>query len=244
MKCSKHPEKEASGFCFYCGKPFCSDDLVEIQGKLYSKDFAEIIYIELGVMQSNHVDLNEPLQTHSQNPNEKKYEVVLNAMTNKSFFHIGKIYIAIRKANNLKMSLENSNKAVAMTERLPSIIKSNITYSEAQEISSELVALACIVEINECNITSEGSSQISETKKYRIILQNIVPMSNSKKIDIIKALLKILNLKSFGNLSKIKAMVDSLPTTIKCDITYSEALSIASILNGLGGVVEIQEQNY
>ena len=37
MNCLNHQEKEASGACVYCGKLFCSDCLVEIEGKNYCK---------------------------------------------------------------------------------------------------------------------------------------------------------------------------------------------------------------
>ncbi len=38
MNCTKHPEVEAQGMCAYCGKPFCSDCLVEVKGRMYCKD--------------------------------------------------------------------------------------------------------------------------------------------------------------------------------------------------------------
>lgn len=38
MKCAKHPEVEAQGMCAYCGKPFCSECLVEVKGRMYCKD--------------------------------------------------------------------------------------------------------------------------------------------------------------------------------------------------------------
>lgn len=33
MYCKNHPEKEAAGMCVYCGAPFCSDCLVDVNGK-------------------------------------------------------------------------------------------------------------------------------------------------------------------------------------------------------------------
>lgn len=38
MKCTNHPEVEAQGMCVYCGKPFCSECLVEVKGKMYCKE--------------------------------------------------------------------------------------------------------------------------------------------------------------------------------------------------------------
>lgn len=37
MNCTNHPEVEAQGMCAYCGKPFCSDCLVEVKGRMYCK---------------------------------------------------------------------------------------------------------------------------------------------------------------------------------------------------------------
>lgn len=38
MKCTNHPEREADGMCTYCGKPFCSECLVEVKGRMYCKN--------------------------------------------------------------------------------------------------------------------------------------------------------------------------------------------------------------
>lgn len=37
MKCTNHPDIEAQGMCAYCGKPFCSECLVEVKGRMYCK---------------------------------------------------------------------------------------------------------------------------------------------------------------------------------------------------------------
>lgn len=37
MNCTNHPEVEAQGMCAYCGKPFCSECLVEVKGRMYCK---------------------------------------------------------------------------------------------------------------------------------------------------------------------------------------------------------------
>jgi len=37
MKCFNHPETDAFGACVYCGKLFCKDCLVEVDGKMYCK---------------------------------------------------------------------------------------------------------------------------------------------------------------------------------------------------------------
>lgn len=37
MKCVNHPEIDANGACVYCGKFFCNNCLVEVNGKMYCK---------------------------------------------------------------------------------------------------------------------------------------------------------------------------------------------------------------
>lgn len=38
MKCTNHPDVEGQGMCTYCGKVFCKDCLLEIDGKMVCKD--------------------------------------------------------------------------------------------------------------------------------------------------------------------------------------------------------------
>lgn len=38
MKCTNHPEVDAQGMCTHCGKVFCKDCLMEIDGKLICKE--------------------------------------------------------------------------------------------------------------------------------------------------------------------------------------------------------------
>jgi len=47
MKCFNHPEREAAGVCSFSGKPFCSEELVEIQGKLYGKMYVDQVVSQL-----------------------------------------------------------------------------------------------------------------------------------------------------------------------------------------------------
>lgn len=37
INCANHPEKSAFGACAYCGKLFCYNCLVEVNGKMYCK---------------------------------------------------------------------------------------------------------------------------------------------------------------------------------------------------------------
>lgn len=44
IACTNHSDREASGMCTNCGKPFCSDCLVEIGGKNYCKPCASSVF--------------------------------------------------------------------------------------------------------------------------------------------------------------------------------------------------------
>lgn len=44
MKCYNHPEREAQAACVYCGKLFCLDCVVEVDGKMYCKpDISHVV---------------------------------------------------------------------------------------------------------------------------------------------------------------------------------------------------------
>lgn len=47
MKCSKYPERDAAGVCAFSGKPFCAEELVEVQGKMYAKDNLGLVMAEV-----------------------------------------------------------------------------------------------------------------------------------------------------------------------------------------------------
>jgi TM2 domain-containing membrane protein YozV len=47
MKCSKYFDRDAAGVCSYSGKPYCSDELVEVQGKMYGKDNLGFVMAEI-----------------------------------------------------------------------------------------------------------------------------------------------------------------------------------------------------
>ena len=38
MNCTKHPEREAQGTCVYCGKAYCADCLVDVDGRNFCRD--------------------------------------------------------------------------------------------------------------------------------------------------------------------------------------------------------------
>lgn len=44
MYCINHSDREAAGICCYSGKPFCKEEIVEIQGKLYGKEYLDLVF--------------------------------------------------------------------------------------------------------------------------------------------------------------------------------------------------------
>ncbi len=47
MRCSKYPERPAAGICAYSGKPYSSEELVEVEGKMYGKDNLTAVMTDL-----------------------------------------------------------------------------------------------------------------------------------------------------------------------------------------------------
>lgn len=44
MNCQKHPENEAVGTCAYCGRFFCSDCLVDVNGRNYCREHVNMAF--------------------------------------------------------------------------------------------------------------------------------------------------------------------------------------------------------
>lgn len=44
MQCTKHPEHVAAGVCAYSGKPFCADELVEVEGRMYARENLSLVF--------------------------------------------------------------------------------------------------------------------------------------------------------------------------------------------------------
>lgn len=66
MNCTKHSEKEAQGACVYCGKFFCEDCLVEVEGKNYCRDCVSKAFAEKGANNdSKNIVINNNNSTSS-----------------------------------------------------------------------------------------------------------------------------------------------------------------------------------
>ena len=58
MQCSIHPETEATGSCVYCGKFYCAEDLVEVNGRTYCKADLGNVMNEAKKADSNQPSIN------------------------------------------------------------------------------------------------------------------------------------------------------------------------------------------
>lgn len=68
ITCSVHPEREAEGMCVSCGKPHCSECLIEIDGKYYCKP---CIAKQLSSDTQKFQTSSEPEPTYSSEPPAK-----------------------------------------------------------------------------------------------------------------------------------------------------------------------------
>lgn len=85
MTCTNHPEKEASGACTYCGKMFCPDCLVEVEGKMVCKDDVSRMYQEAKATATVGAPIVPPINVNVVNTNTNT-----NTNTNVGFTYIQK----------------------------------------------------------------------------------------------------------------------------------------------------------
>lgn len=74
IACSIHPEREAAGMCVSCGKPHCSECLIEIDGKYYCKS---CIAKQLSTNNPKQQASSEPVQTYSSEPPVKSKGIAI-----------------------------------------------------------------------------------------------------------------------------------------------------------------------
>ena len=80
MNCVKHIDKEASGVCVYCGKFFCEECLVEVEGKNYCKSCVGKAFAEQKEMSKSPQTINiNNVSNSNSNPN---INTIANANTN------------------------------------------------------------------------------------------------------------------------------------------------------------------
>ncbi len=73
MKCSNHPDREAVAACVYCGKLFCGECIIEVDGKTYCKpDVSHVLKdakAELAAARSSAQSININNVNTNQNTN-------------------------------------------------------------------------------------------------------------------------------------------------------------------------------
>jgi len=82
MKCSIHPDREAAGVCVECSQLFCSECLIEVNGRNYCRKHINTL-IKNDVLPTNDTeDLKEQVITEQK---EEKIENVIKDIPSKTF---------------------------------------------------------------------------------------------------------------------------------------------------------------
>lgn len=89
MNCTTHAEKEAAGTCTYCGKPFCSDCLIEIDGKMVCKSDVNNVYQESKKTSSTPKYQYRPSPAYQAQPPSAPPIIINNKNVNKNT--VGKV---------------------------------------------------------------------------------------------------------------------------------------------------------
>jgi len=74
MKCSKHPEKDAAGVCCYSGKLFCEEDLVEVKGRMYGKEYLDLVFEEATKVKNANNVIQPPVLNYNIQKSESQVE--------------------------------------------------------------------------------------------------------------------------------------------------------------------------
>ncbi len=115
-----------------------------------------------------------------------------------------------------------------LVDSAPSIIKRNLSYSEAQKLQHVLTDAGGLIEIQSYEQTREEASSII----YNVILK----YAGLAKLQLVKTIKEVCNM----GLKEAKDLVDSAPSIIKRNLSYSEAQTLKKVLEEAGGIVEIQ----
>lgn len=85
MNCCIHPEKEIAGVCVYCGKLFCQECLVEINGKFYCKSDVTNLLNETKQQTAATTTIDNPNVIHTIQPSHTHAApIIINNSNNNS----------------------------------------------------------------------------------------------------------------------------------------------------------------
>jgi hypothetical protein len=74
MNCTIHPDRTAKGTCAYCGKPYCTECLVEANGRLYCKaDIAHVMNEMRSAPQAGAYQQMPPIHIYNNNMNTNSH---------------------------------------------------------------------------------------------------------------------------------------------------------------------------
>jgi Predicted membrane protein len=88
MTCTKHPEAEVTGMCVYCGKPYCKDCLVEVNGKMYCRDDLNKVFAQQQSQQQPQYQIPQVV-INNQNTNQNTNQNINTSIN--SYQHKSKI---------------------------------------------------------------------------------------------------------------------------------------------------------
>jgi len=69
MYCHLHNQQMAKGACVHCGKLFCSDCLVEVDGKFYCKEHVKLLFTDSG----GGYGFQSPPNPYEEKPYDERY---------------------------------------------------------------------------------------------------------------------------------------------------------------------------
>lgn len=69
MNCNQHPERESTGTCVYCGKAFCEECLVDVNGRNYCKQHVNEALLENSSQQQNQAQPTIIINNENANTN-------------------------------------------------------------------------------------------------------------------------------------------------------------------------------
>lgn len=141
----------------------------------------------------------------------------------------------IRQIGNLSLK-----EAKEIAGNLNTVIKEGITLDEAKSISETFEAIGAKVKI--IGYVSQVSDSYvnnipidSDMNTYKLVLKIIGP----NKIKVVKEIRQLTGL----TLKETVDMIDSLPSEIKSNLTYNEAIKIAKRFEEVGANVKVEKES-
>lgn len=134
MNCSKHLDVQASGACTHCGKLFCAECLIDIDGKMVCKDHVHDVFQE---MKSQKASIDKPKKSPPKPAKKKKLPVVLSVIF--AFIVIVAVFGEKEEdAAPVSAPAQNSNSSSSQSEQAEPVVETvKITAKELMDAYNE-----------------------------------------------------------------------------------------------------------